>query len=225
MQGTLRYGDTLADAVLPVGDDRTRAVVRDIGLIVAAVVLISVAAQVSIPWYPVPFTGQTFAVLLAGGVLGMWRATAAMSIYFLVGIAGAPVFSDQASGWSVITGPTGGYIIGFILAAALIGFLAEKGADRNIVSMIGALILGEAIIFGLGAWWLAEQDLPNAAGELVRFGWSAAYDTGVEPFILGDLLKLAIVAAILPLGWAGVRALGLKRGPDKKREASEDSTG
>lgn len=222
MQGTLRYGDTLADAVLPGGDDRTTAIVRDVGLIVAAVVLISVAAQVAIPWYPVPLTGQTFAVLLSGGLLGMWRATTAMSIYFLVGVAGAPVFSDQDSGWSVITGPTGGYIIGFIVAAALVGFLAEKGADRNIVSMIGALLLGEAIIFGLGAWWLAEQALPSQAGELVRFGWSAAYESGVEPFILGDLVKLTIAAAILPLGWAGVRALGLERGPDRKKN-SEDS--
>lgn len=215
MQGVLRYGDTLAD-VLPGGNDRTTAIVRDVALIIAAVALTAVAAQVTIPWYPVPFTGQTFAVLLSAGVLGMWRATTAMSLYMLVGIIGAPVFADQASGWSVMTGPTGGYIIGFIIAAAIVGFLAEKGADHNWISMIGALLLGEVIIFTLGAWWLAEQDFAG-----VRFGWASAYDTGVQPFILGDLLKLAIAASILPLAWTGVNALGLNRGPNKDK-ASED---
>ena len=211
MQGVLRYGDTLAD-VLPGGNDRTTAIVRDVVLIIAAVALVAVAAQVTIPWYPVPFTGQTFAVLLAAGVLGMWRATAAMALYMLVGIVGAPVFADQASGWSIIMGPTGGYIIGFIVGAAVIGFLAEKGADRNMVPMIGALLLGAVIIFTIGAWWLAEYDFAG-----VRFGWANAYQTGVEPFILGDLLKLGIVAGLLPLGWAGVNALGLRRGPGKDK--------
>lgn len=216
MQGVLRYGDTLAD-VLPGGNDRTTALVRDVVLIIAAVALTAAAAQVTIPWYPVPFTGQTFAVLLSAGVLGMWRATTAMILYMLVGILGAPVFAEQASGWSVMTGPTAGYIIGFIIAAAVVGFLAEKGADRNWISMIGALLLGEVIIFAIGAWWLAEQDFGG-----VRFGWSNAYDTGVQPFILGDLLKLGIAASILPLAWAGVNALGLERGPMKDEDDSRD---
>jgi biotin transport system substrate-specific component len=221
MEGTLRYGDTLADAVLPGGNDRVTTIVRDVVLILAGAGFVALSAQVSIPWYPVPFTGQTFAVLLVAGLLGAWRATSSLGLYALVGLLGAPVFADAAGGLSVLTGPTGGYIIGFIVAGAVVGYLCERGADRRFLSMVGVLLLGEVIIFAIGAWWLAETTIPGADA---RFGWSAAYQLGVEPFLLGDLFKLGIAAALLPAGWAGVEALGIRRGRRSKDPNPSESS-
>lgn len=199
---------TLADALLPFGDDRTMAIVRDVLLIIAGAGLVAACAQVTIPWYPVPFTGQTFAVLLVGGLLGAWRAFSSLSLYALVGILGVPVFQEQNNGWDYFQGTTGGYIVGFIVAATLVGFLCERGADRNLLSMIGVLVLGNAIIYALGAAWLASRT-SAVTGEV--FGWGAAYRFGVEPFLLGDMIKLVAVAALLPAGWALVGMIGIGR--------------
>jgi biotin transport system substrate-specific component len=198
MNRTLRY-PTLADAALPRPSSRTTALVKDVLLVAAGTTLVSLCAQVRIPWHPVPFTGQTFAVLLVGGLLGLLRATAALALYFVIGALGAGVFQDSTGGWDVISGPTGGYIIGFILAAALVGYFAERGADRRLVPMIGVLLLGNAVIYVPGVAWLAHWTPPGATHDL---GWSAAYDSGLTPFLLGDLIKLAAAAALLPAGWA-----------------------
>jgi biotin transport system substrate-specific component len=206
---------TLADALVPRGNTLAFAVARDSGLIAAGALLVAISAQVNIPWYPVPFTGQTFAVLLVGGLLGAWRGAASLSLYALVGILGLPVFSEQSGGWTYFNGTTGGYIIGFIVAAALVGFLCERGADRNILSLLGVLVLGNAVIFLCGAAWLANVTNPGTGEE---FGWGAAYRLGVEPFYLGALVKIGAVAALLPAGWSLVGHLGLDRG----RERSED---
>lgn len=203
----VRFG-TIADRVVPRGDSRANTLVRDIILVLAGTGLVSVLAQVSIPWYPVPFTGQTLAVLLVGGLLGALRGALSMALYFVIGALGAPVFSEQSGGWDIITGATGGYIIGFILAAAAIGWLAERGADRRVVPMLGVLLLGNVLIYAVGVPWLANWE---PAGDGVAFGWSQAYEFGVQPFVLGDLLKLAIVAAILPAGWALLQRTGFGR--------------
>ena len=211
MESTYRHG-TLADVVVPRGNTMLLAVVRDLTLISAGALLVAISAQVNIPWYPVPFTGQTFAVLLVGGVLGAWRGAASLSLYALVGIFGLPVFSEQSGGWTYFNGTTGGYIIGFIVAAALVGFLCERGADRRVLSLLGALVLGNAVIFLFGAAWLANVTNP-ATG--MDFGWGAAYRFGVEPFYLGAMVKIAAAAALLPAGWKLVSLLGLtRRGAD-----------
>lgn len=207
----VRYG-TIADRVVPHGQTRAAAVARDVILVVAGTALVSVLAQVSIPWFPVPFTGQTLAVLLVGGMLGALRGAISMALYFAIGALGAPVFSDQSGGWDIITGATGGYIIGFILAAGLVGWLCERGADRRVVPMIGVLLLGNVIIYAVGVPWLANW---SPAGDGVAFGWGQAYGFGVQPFILGDLLKLAIVAALLPAGWALLQRTGFGRQREK----------
>jgi hypothetical protein len=124
-----------------------------------------------------------------------------------VGPGGAK-FSDQAGGWDIITGATGGYIIGFILAAAVVGWLAERGADRRVVPMIGVLLLGSVLIYAIGVPWLANW---APAGDGVKFGWSQAYEFGVQPFILGDLIKLAVAASLLPAGWALLQRTGFGR--------------
>lgn len=208
----VRYG-AIVDRVVPRGQTRASTLVRDILLILAGTAVVSLLAQVSIPWYPVPFTGQTLAVLLVGGMLGALRGALSLAVYFAIGALGAPIFSEQAGGWDIITGATGGYIIGFILAAGVVGWLCERGADRRVVSMIGVLLLGNVLIYAIGVPWLANW---SPAGDGVTLGWSQAYELGVQPFILGDLLKLAIVAAILPAGWALLQRTGF--GKDREQD-------
>ena len=192
---------------------RDAAIVRDIILVIGGVVLIALCAQVVIPWHPVPLTGQTFAVLLVGGLYGMWRAIITLSAYAGVGLLGMPVFADGGGGSSYLDGPTFGYIIGFIIAAGLIGFVAERGYDRHVLPMVGALLVGTVVIYAVGAWWLAEWVVPSTGAE---YGWSNAYVNGVQPFVLGDLVKLAAVAGLLPAGWALLRKIGLTRGSEDR---------
>ena len=202
-----RFG-TIADRLVTRSESRAATLTWDLVLVLAGTALVSLLAQVSIPWYPVPFTGQTLAVLLVGGMLGAWRGALSLALYFAIGALGAPIFSDQAGGWDIITGATGGYIIGFILAAAVVGWLAERGADRRVVPMIGVLLLGSVLIYAIGVPWLANW---APAGDGVKFGWSQAYEFGVQPFILGDLIKLAVAASLLPAGWALLQRTGFGR--------------
>jgi biotin transport system substrate-specific component len=210
MQAALRY-PTLVDAVVPRVRDRHAALARDALLVAAGTGLVSACAQVTIPWHPVPLTGQTFAVLLVGGLLGAVRATSALALYWVVAALGAPVLADGRGGWDGITSPSGGYIIGFILAAAAVGYLSERGLDRRVIPMMGALLLGEVLIYAVGLPWLAASTVVPGEG---AFGWANAYKFGLEPFILGDLVKLAAVAGLLPAGWALVGRIGL-RGRDE----------
>jgi len=203
----VRYG-TIIDRVVPHSESRANTLVRNVLLVLAGTIFVSLLAQVSIPWYPVPFTGQTLAVLLVGGVLGAWRGAASLLLYFIVGALGLPVFTDQSGGWDIITGATGGYIIGFILAAAVVGWLAERGADRRVVPMIMTLILGNVLIYAIGVPWLASWTPPGASAPM---GWSDAFTYGVDPFVFGDAIKLAIAAVLLPAGWALLQRTGVGR--------------
>ena len=203
----VRYG-TIVDRVVPRSQSRAAEFVRNALLVIAGTALVALLAQVSIPWYPVPFTGQTLAVLLVGGVLGAWRGALSLALYFAIGALGAPVFTEQSGGWDIITGATGGYIIGFILAAAVVGWLAERGADRRVVPMILTLILGNVLIYAIGMPWLAAWTPPGADA---AFGWNQAFTYGFEPFVFGDAIKLAIAAALLPAGWALLQKTGFGR--------------
>lgn len=206
MQAAVR-NPTLLDVALPRFDSRASAVARDVVLVTAGAGLVAACAQISIPMQPVPLTGQTFAVLLAGGLLGFWRAFAALALYWAVGALGAPIFADQASGWGTVEGPSGGYIYGFILAAAVVGYLCQRGGDRTVLRMIGVLFVGNLIIYAIGVPWLAEANIGEGGTD---FGWANAWDFGVAPFIGGDLIKLFAVAGLLPAGWAIARKLGRK---------------
>ena len=126
-------------------------------LVLAGTGLVAAAAQVSItlPFTPVPVTGQTFAVVLVGASLGSARGTAALMLYLLLGIAGAPIYADGAHGWSIITGASGGYIVGFVLASAATGWLAEHGWDKRVSSAIGAMLTGNVIVYVVGLPWLS----------------------------------------------------------------------
>jgi biotin transport system substrate-specific component len=171
---------------------RVRA--RDAALILAATALTAVCAQISfyLPGNPVPVTGQTFAVLLSGAALGANRGAAAMLLYILVGMIGLPVFADGAHGTEIVTGATGGYLIGFLAAGWVVGRLAEARFDRTPVKALPLFLVGSAIVYAIGVPWLAvsaDQSL----------GW--ALSNGFVDFIPGDLVKAAAAAGLLPLAW------------------------
>jgi len=140
----------------------------------------------------VPITGQTFAVLLVGASLGTVRGASSALLYVLIGIAGAPVYADGAHGWAQITSASGGYLVGFILAAALTGRLAEQRGDRRFSSALGAILTGNVIIFLVGLPWLAIVLDTNLEKTL---------EYGLYPFIPGEILKLYLAAALLPTAW------------------------
>jgi biotin transport system substrate-specific component len=180
---------TLRGAFVPRSGLRTDAL-----LVAAGAALIAAAAQVSIPlpFTPVPITGQTFAVLLVGASLGAGLGLASTLLYVLLGIAGAPVYAHHASGWDVLSGPTGGYLVGCVLAAAVAGRLAEQRWDRRFSSAIGAMITGNVIVYAVGLPWLAH---------VLGTGLARTLELGLYPFVVGDLLKLYLAAALLPGAW------------------------
>ncbi|MEU4691851.1 biotin transporter BioY [Actinoplanes sp. NPDC023714] len=168
-----------------------RSVVRDVILTVGAASAVGLAAQISIPvpGSPVPITGQTFAVVLAGAALGASRGAAAMLLYAIAGALGVPWFAGGASGWPAATG---GYLVGFVLAAALAGQLAALGADRRPVHTVWLMAAGNALIYLVGVPWLAF-----ATG----MGLAGAVTAGLVPYLIGDVLKTALAAALLPGVW------------------------
>lgn len=184
---------TLADVAAP----RSNVLVN-VGLVIAASLVTAGAAQLELrlPWTPVPITGQTFAVVLVGASLGSLLAVASLGVYIFVGALGAPVYADQAHGWDVLTGPTGGYIIGFVLAAALTGFLARERWDRRFSSAVAAMLSGNVVIYLFGLPWLAAK---------IDTGLEDTLEAGLYPFVVGDLIKLYLAGALLPAAWALVR--------------------
>jgi biotin transport system substrate-specific component len=164
-------------------------------LILGGAGFVALAAQVSIslPFTPVPITGQTFAVVLVGASL---LAVASLGVYIFVGALGAPVYAEQTHGWDVLTGPTGGYIVGFVLAAALTGFLARERWDRRFSSAVAAMLSGNVVIYLVGLPWLAAK---------IDTGLEDTLEAGLYPFVVGDLLKLYLAGALLPAAWALVR--------------------
>ncbi|HKS95727.1 MAG TPA: biotin transporter BioY [Terriglobia bacterium] len=153
--------------------------------------LTAVLAQVRIPlpFTPVPLTGQTFAVLLAGAALGSRRGFLSQALYLVEGAAGLPVFAGGAAGFTYSFGPTGGYLWSYPLAAALVGWLVERGASRNLWRLTLALALSTVLILLSGTLWLHR---------FVGQAWSQAWLAGFYPFLPGDLLKIALVGTSLP---------------------------
>jgi biotin transport system substrate-specific component len=159
---------------------------------------VGLAAQVSfhLGFTPVPITGQTFAVLLVGAAYGSVLGAASLSLYLLLGLAGVPWYSEQKHGWEVFSGATGGYIVGFVLAAALTGLLAEQGWDKKFSSSIAAMLTGSVVIYACGVIWLHHS---------IGVGWSTTLVDGLYPFVPGDIVKLYLAAAALPAAWSLVR--------------------
>ncbi len=183
---------TLAD-VIPGG------VVRSAALVAGGAALVGLSAQIAIPlgFTPVPLSLQTFSVLLVGAVLGSKRGAASMALYALAGVAGVPWFSAHQSGWAFASF---GYVLGFILAAYLVGLLAERGSDRHVLKSVGLMVLGNAVIYAFGV-----------VGLMLFTGWTVpvALAKGVLPFLAGDAIKIVVAAGLLPATWKLVsRRLG-----------------
>jgi len=164
-------------------------------LVLVGSALIALAAQVRIPlpFSPVPVTGQTFAVLLVAAALGRLGLGSVIA-YLAEGAIGLPVFAGGGSGVATMVGPTGGYLIGFALAAAVVGSAAERGWDRHLATALMAMLLGEIAIYVCGLAWLARFALPVPL-----------LDAGLLPFIPGDLFKMVLAALALPSAWRLVR--------------------
>jgi biotin transport system substrate-specific component len=168
--------------------------VSDVALIFSGAALTALAAQVQIPMYPVPMTLQTFAVLLVAATLGAARGAASMGVYLAMGAAGLPVFAGAKALTAVL--PTAGYLLGFVVAGFVVGLLASRGFSTTPLRVAASFALGSTIIYILGAGWLVVGlglTLPQA---LVA---------GVAPFLVGDAVKAAAAAALLPMAWKLVR--------------------
>jgi biotin transport system substrate-specific component len=180
---------TYADILRP--STRQKALAYDAVLIIGGSLFIALCAQFTIHVGPVPITGQTLGVLLTGMLLGSRRGSLSVLAYLAEGIAGLPVFAPGGPmGVARLLGPTGGYLLGFVAAAYGTGLLAERGWDRKMVTTLLAMLIGNAAIYAFGLPWLG-----------IFVGIENALSLGLYPFVIGDLLKAFLAAALLPTGW------------------------
>ncbi len=176
-----------------------RTWVRQLVLVVGGAAFVGLSAQIAIPlpFTPVPLTLQTFAVLLTGAALGSMRGALSMALYAVVGMVGVPWFAQGASGYSA---PSFGYILGFIVAAFIVGRIAEHGATRSVARTAGLMIVGNLVIYAIGVTWLKFA---------LGVDFATAIALGATPFLIGDAIKIAAAAGLLPLTWRGLRKAGL----------------
>ena len=183
---TPRRGAVLADAI-------PGARVRDTALVLAGAGVTALGAQIAIhvPGSPVPVTAQTLAVVLAGSALGMRRGLLSQLVYVVLGLF-LPIYAGHVSGWSVVAGANGGYLVGFILAAGIVGWAAERGGDRRAQLALVTFALGQLAVFGIGVPWLKV-----ATG----MSWASAVHEGFTIFILGGIIKAIVAALATPTAW------------------------
>lgn len=185
----------LIDHVLP--SFKTKNGLRNVLLVVCGSLIITAASKLSVPVQPVPFTMQSYAILVLAMAMGFRLATATVAFYLAQGAVGLPVFASGAAGLPVLFGPTGGYLFGFLLAAMVVGYLADKGFDKTLIGAAAAMTLGTVVLFVPGVLWLAQL-----------FGMQKALTVGLYPFWFGMIAKLALGALTLPLAW---KWIGRKR--------------
>jgi biotin transport system substrate-specific component len=194
MSSNVTSAPTLRTAVLARSTWLSEAI-----LLGAGVLLVALSAQVTfhLPGTPVPISGQTFAVLLVGSAYGATRGVTTIALYLAVGIVGLPVFSSGTSGWEQVSGATGGYLVGMLIAAGIAGLLAQRGLDRKISSAVASMLTGNVVIYVFGLAWLYHE-LPNAT-------FTSTLEAGLYPFVVGDLVKVYLAGALLPGAWSLVR--------------------
>lgn len=163
-------------------------------LVVGFAALTALLAQVRIPlWFtPVPITGQTFAVLLSGAALGARLGVASQVLYVASGAIGLPVYTGGGGGWEHLSGPTGGYLLGFIAASFVVGRLAEQRQDRTVATAIPAFLTGTVVVYAFGVAWLAWS---------LGVDGTRAMELGLVPFVIGDLVKVLLAGLALPAAW------------------------
>ena len=199
------HGVTLGDFFFPVFlGERLGARLQGLALAVVGALIVAAAAQVVVPLpgTPVPITGQTFGVLLVGAALGARRSVASLALYLALGLLGAPFFKSSGHGieqfantsadGALALAPTGGYLIGMLCAAGLVGRLADLGWDRSVVGTVGAMVIGNVVIYAFGVSWLAAA---------LQIGVGEAISKGAIPFLIGDAIKIALAAGIFPSAW------------------------
>jgi len=174
------------------------AIRRSTLLVTAGALLTAVASQVSIPlgYTPVPINLATFAAALTGGALGARRGAASMGLYLVLGIVGFPFFADASSGWTTVTGATGGYLLAYPIMAAIVGLAAQRGRDRHVVSFVLAVVAANLILYTIGASWLAQ-----VLGVPLFGGDGSAFALGVQPFLAGDAAKMLAAGVLFPTAW------------------------
>jgi len=177
------------DTILPLPDTKTLEVARDVILILSFSVVTAVCAKLKVEVGAVPITMQTFAVLLAGALLGSKRGALSQLTYLLMGLTGIPWFA-RGGGISYILSPTFGYLLGFVLAALSVGWLCERGFDRQVKTAILAMFVGNVLLYIPGLLWLAKF-----------VGLGKVLSVGLYPFLFGDLLKILLAGLVLPMGW------------------------
>ena len=178
---------TLSAVLWP--DREASRILRAVVLMVVGSLLLTLSAKVQVPFWPVPMTMQTFATLVIGMAYGWRLGGATVLLYLVEGSLGLPVFS-KGGGFAYLAGPTGGYLIGFMVAAALVGWLAERGWDRAPLTTLAAMLLGTAVIYLLGVAWLTTL-----------IGFDGAITHGVLPFLAAAAFKIVLAAAVLPIAW------------------------
>lgn len=185
----------LAPALLP---RALNPLLRDALLVVFGTAILTLSAKVQVPFWPVPMTLQTLAVMAIPAAYGMRLGVLTILAYLAEGLAGLPVFAGAAAGPAYFLGPTGGFLAGFVVAAAVIGYAVDRGWDRSAPRLAAALVVGDALLFALGFVWLAWfAAIPSGQG----IGMARALAGGVQPFILGDLVKVALTALAIPAVW------------------------
>lgn len=181
----------LASRFLPrLGSDAIRSAL----LVALGVVALTIAAKIRVPMWPVPITMGTFAVLTIGAVFGARLAGLTLLAYLALGMAGVAVFAGNGAGLAYMAGPTAGYLIGYLVAALLVGALAQRGWSRSVAGMVGALVLGNVVIYAFGLPWMAYLFAAER-------GWDFVWQWGIGNFLLGDALKLALAALLVPTLW------------------------
>lgn len=192
--------NTIMDTMLPAiaGDRRMSRLLAQLVFILAGGTLLAASAQfkVMVPPSPVPITGQTLVVLMIGMAFGPRLGAITILAYILAGLRGLPVFAGGGAGLPVLVGPSGGYLVGFVAAAFVIGLLAQRGMDRSILWTALAMVVGTLVIYLFGYAWLASL-----------IGMEKAFLFGIQPYLWGDAMKLVVAACLMPAAWRGVRAV------------------
>ena len=195
----MQMTNTIAGVFRPA--DKVHGIVYDLLIIFCGSLLVGISAKIRVylPFSPVPVTGQTFVVLMIGALFGSYRGGLTMLTYLVEGVLGLPVFTGL-TGAAALFGPTGGYLVGFVVAAYVVGRLAEMGWDRRVWTAVAAMLIGDAVLLTFGFVWLT----------LLLVDVKTAFIAGVVAFVPGDILKIALAAAILPVGWKLMNRLGNK---------------
>lgn len=184
----------LAQALWSRADSRTSAIVRFVVLAALGAALLAISAKVRVPFWPVPMTLQTFTIMALGAAYGMRLGLGTVLLYLAIGALGFDVFTGSSAekfGLSYMMGTTGGYLVGFVITMAVVGYFAERGLDRKPLQLFGLMLTANALTFTLGLLWL---------GTLL--GWDKPIlEWGLYPFVLGDLVKTALAAALIPATW------------------------